>query len=120
MMKLMKAKTTFLNKLRKITHYPAFFFSFVPTEQQKAFIESDPTRNMKLIGVAGSGKTITMIKRVEHLLKTQKIKDKEALIVTFSRNTKQDIVNKLQIYSSQKFPKQNVRTLDSLAREALI
>jgi len=92
---------------------------FIPTLQQKQFIEWESLQDCKLLGTSGSGKTLSILQRVKHLVEDKDYNPNEMHILTFSRPTKMDIVNKIHTNNFHQVSQENVKTVDSFARYVL-
>jgi hypothetical protein len=90
--------------------------SFVLTEEQKNFIYDKDICNCRLVACAGSGKTRCIIFRISYLI-TQKIKD--ILMLTFSRFTKDDFLNKMKYHNITNINEKNIKTIDSFAKKII-
>ena len=87
--------------------------------EQIEFIEHDLC-NMKLIGIPGGGKTRTIIEKIINM-KNDKIIDKNEnfLILTFSRKSREDFLNKGNERINNLFVQDNVRTIHSLSAKIM-
>jgi hypothetical protein len=86
------------------------------TDEQKKYITYKKQNDSKLLACAGSGKTRCIISRIEYLIKKNIYKNNEILMLTFSRFTKDDFLNKINNYKVDCIDKQNVKTIDSFAK----
>lgn len=93
--------------------------SYHLTAQQKKFVEWESLGDCKLLGISGSGKTLSILHRVKHLIEQRAYKPEEFHILTFSRLTRLDIMNKIQLHDFSNLPSDNVKTMDALARAVL-
>jgi hypothetical protein len=89
------------------------------SEEQTAYIEYLEQKDTKLIACAGSGKTRCIIARIENLIKNGVYKDNEILMVTFSRPTQNDFINKMEKYGATHINPDMVRTIDSFAKKII-
>ena len=82
-----------------------------PTNQQLKIIDAHFDKNLSIIACAGSGKTTTLINRIEKLVKH--IHPTSIILTTFTRDAAKDMTKKLE----KKLGKDNgvyVGTMDSL------
>lgn len=89
------------------------------SDEQIAYIEYLAKRDTKLIACAGSGKTRCIIARMENLIKKGVYKNDEILMVTFSRPTQNDFINKMEKYGATHINPKMVRTIDSFAKKII-
>lgn len=89
------------------------------SKQQKKYIEFNELINTKLIACAGSGKTRCIIFRINYLINSGKLKNNEILMLTFSRFTKDDFLNKINSNKITCINKKNVKTIDSFAKSLI-
>jgi hypothetical protein len=73
----------------------------------------------KLLACAGSGKTAVIIFRIDHLIKYYKINKSQILMLTFSRFTRDDFINKISKYEIDSIDKLSVKTIDSFAKNII-
>lgn len=86
-----------------------------PTLEQKAIIEHPLGKHARVLAVAGSGKTTTMVARVRHLVMDLRQDPARIRVVMFNRLAREDFERKLEqeIFEVSKRPK--VLTFHSLA-----
>ncbi len=89
------------------------------TDQQKKYIYSDKLEDSKLIACAGSGKTRCIIFKMDYLIKTKKVKSNEILMLTFSRFTRDDFLNKVKKCKISSIDEKCVKTIDSFAKNLI-
>ena len=89
------------------------------TEQQTKYITNDIIEDTKLLACAGSGKTFGIINRIDYLIKTKKFNNTEILMLTFSRFTRDDFLNKIKKYDVTTINDKYVRTIDSFAKSLI-
>lgn len=89
------------------------------TQEQNNYITNNNLNNTKLNACAGSGKTRCIIFRINHLIKNKKIKQNEVLMLTFSRFTRDDFLNKIKKYKVTTILEQQVKTIDSFAKNII-
>jgi len=83
--------------------------------EQLKFINHDLC-DMKLIGIPGGGKTRTIIEKIIHMKNDGIIeKNENFLILTFSRKSREDFLNKGQERINKLFINDNVRTIHSVS-----
>jgi hypothetical protein len=87
--------------------------------EQIQYIEYCKKKNTKLIACAGSGKTFCIIMRINHLLTKNIYQSNQILMLTFSRFTCTDFINKLKKYNVTTLDENNIRTIDSFAKEII-
>lgn len=89
------------------------------TNEQLKYIEYNKKMHTKLIACAGSGKTRCIIAKIKNLI-NKKIYDKsEILVLTFSRFTRDDFINKINVYSKDDdiyIDQQNINTIDKFSK----
>lgn len=83
-------------------------------EQQKYIFNPEKERDTKLIACAGSGKTACIIERIVYLINSG-IDYQQILMLTFSRFTRNDFINK----SKGLIPEECVKTIDSFANSII-
>jgi Mimiviridae putative ATP-dependent DNA helicase len=92
------------------------------TKEQLAYITYEERKHTKLLACAGAGKTRCIIARISHLLKQKKYKSDEILMLTFSRFTRDDFMNKIKSYTKPDhpcIPPTSVKTIDSFAKQII-
>lgn len=89
------------------------------TEQQNKYITNDVIEDTKLLACAGSGKTFGIICRIDYLIKTKKFLNTEILMLTFSRFTRDDFLNKIKKYKVETINDKYVKTIDSFAKSLI-
>ena len=65
-------------------------------EQQKEAVVADVHAPLLVIAGAGSGKTTTMVKRIEHILASTGCSPQEILAITFTRNAADEMRERLK------------------------
>ena len=82
-------------------------------DEQKAIVNADLDKNIRIIACAGSGKTTTILYRIKHLI-DNKIPENRIILTTFNVDSAQNLKNRLfDIFGYQ--PKIIVGTIDSIA-----
>jgi len=71
-----------------------FFLSEFNDEQKQAIISQ--SKKLLCVAGAGSGKTATLTKRIEFLIKFQSIKPEKILAITFTRKARQEMERRLK------------------------
>lgn len=89
------------------------------TNEQKQYIDYDGPKDTKLLACAGSGKTRCIIARMDRLIKENIYKPDNVLMLTFSRFTRDDFMQKLKTYGAKYIKKSSVRTIDSFAKSLI-
>jgi hypothetical protein len=90
------------------------------TNEQEAFITFTDKNNIILLACAGSGKTQCIAMRILFLITTNTYKSDEIMMLTFSRNTQQDFIKRIKkIDVNNIININNIRTIDSLAKEVI-
>lgn len=92
------------------------------TDEQLKYINYNKKKNTKLLACAGSGKTRCIIARMERLIE-KKIYDADAiLMLTFSRFTRDDFLNKIRLVNKDKDPiikESSIKTIDKFAKQII-
>jgi Mimiviridae putative ATP-dependent DNA helicase len=89
------------------------------TSEQAAYINFDKHVDTKLIATAGSGKTFTIIQKMKHMIEDNIIKPKEMLMLTFSRFTRDDFLNRIKKYDITCINENYIKTIDSFAKSII-
>jgi thymidine kinase len=89
------------------------------TSEQKLYIQCKYKKNTKLLACAGSGKTRCIIHRIHHLIKNEMYKKNEIMILTFSKFTRDDMIDKIRKYGINNITKKMVSTIDSYAKHII-
>lgn len=89
------------------------------SDEQRQYIEYKKKKNTKLIACAGSGKTFCIIMRINNLLTKNIYQSNQILMLTFSRFTCTDFINKLKKHNITNLDENNIRTIDSFAKEII-
>lgn len=105
--------------MRMTTYYNYESIIMLYTEEQLKYINYNKKKNTKLLACAGSGKTRCIIARINRLLETNMYNSDEILMLTFSRFTKDDFIQKIKLYSAQRIPSTCIKTIDSYAKNIL-
>ena len=86
------------------------------SNNEQLYFINKKTNNMKLIGIPGGGKTRTIIEKIIHMKKVGEIEtNRDFLILTFSRKSREDFLVKGQERDKKGFFNDNVRTIHSLS-----
>lgn len=99
--------------IQKFTLYEDFLDGF--NNEQKQAIISDSNRILTVAG-AGTGKTTTLIKRIEFLIKYKQVAPSNILAITFTRKARQEMINKLERLNIKDV---NVHTFNSFCEDVL-
>lgn len=91
-------------------------YNNVLTDEQKKYIEYNDNKHTRLIACAGSGKTGCIILKMYNLIKNKKYTNKQILMLTFSRFTRDDFINKINKYKIRSINKDSIKTIDSFAK----
>lgn len=86
------------------------------TYEQLKYINYNECRHTRLRATAGSGKTKCIIARITHLIESQIYDANAVLILTFSRFTRDDFLNKLKSYGNNCVSVNSVSTIDKFAK----
>lgn len=92
------------------------------TEEQLRYITHGEKTHTKLLACAGSGKTRCIIARINKLIENNSYKYDEILMLTFSRLTRDDFIEKIKTYGLFSDPSQIVgivNTIDSFAKKVI-
>ncbi len=65
-------------------------------KEQKQSIISDK-KNILTVAGAGTGKTTTLIKRIEFLIRYKKVREENILAITFTRKARQEMIRRLEL-----------------------
>jgi len=65
------------------------------TDEQSAVVSHDPNKHATVLAVAGSGKTTTMVYRVQHLLRARDVHPSGLRVVMFNRDARRAFEEKL-------------------------
>ena len=68
-------------------------------ENQRAAAEANVNAPLLVVAGAGSGKTMTMIRRIENIVRTSGCKPHEVLAITFTRNACDEMRERLAAIS---------------------
>lgn len=85
------------------------------SEEQEAYIKHVANEDTKLLATAGSGKTFCIIHHIDYLVTNRVYQPSEIIVLTFSKNARDDFINKLRKYGIRCINRTNVFTIDSLA-----
>ena len=89
------------------------------TKEQHNYITYNKIKNTKLISIAGSGKTRCIIYRINYLIESKLLSSDEILMLTFSRFTRDDFLNRIKLYGIQSIDSKNIKTIDSFAKSLI-
>lgn len=86
------------------------------TAEQLKYINYDKKHHTKLLACAGSGKTRCIIARMNKLIENKKYDAESILMLTFSRFTRDDFMNKIKSYGGTCINVNSVKTIDKFAK----
>src|SRR5690606_22912836 len=93
------------------------------SDEQKLYVENNSLNDTKLIACAGSGKTFCIISRIKYLIEKGLYEPNNILMLTFSRFTRDDFINKVKeinpIDGDKIFDNKNINTIDSFSKKIL-
>lgn len=90
------------------------------TKEQLEYINFSDKVSTKLLACAGSGKSTCIVARMYNLVKNKIYKPNQVLMLTFSRFTRDDFMNKIKKYKSDvKIPHSQIKTIDSFAKNLI-
>lgn len=89
------------------------------TNEQLKYIEYNKKVHTKLIACAGSGKTRCIIAKINKLIENKIYSKTEILVLTFSRFTRDDFINKIESYKATNIQIQNVNTIDKFSKQII-
>lgn len=89
------------------------------SEEQALYIEDGQVVDTKLLATAGSGKTFSIIQRINYLITQLGLPKENVLLMTFSKHARSDFVRKLKKDKITSFDEKNVYTIDSYAYKML-
>jgi len=108
-------KETAITSEEKILFKKFDFFLEKFNEQQKKAITSDSSEILCIAG-AGSGKTTSLTKRIEFLVKYKKVQPEKILAITFTRKAKEELKERL---TKLKVENVNIETFNSFCEKVL-
>jgi len=87
-------------------------------KQQRKAIISDDDNNLIIAG-AGSGKTTTIVGKINYIIERYKIKPEDILLISFTNKSAQDLQNRIQIEGLEaktfhKFGKEVIRKVENI------
>lgn len=88
------------------------------TKEQLKYINYNKNNHTKLLACAGSGKTRCIIARINYLIEKNIYGNEEILMLTFSRFTRDDFMNKIKKYGGS-ISNSFVKTIDSFAKQII-
>lgn len=89
------------------------------SSEQDAYIRYEGLDDTKLLATAGSGKTFCIIHHIIHLLRAGVYKPGEIIVLTFSKNARDDFVHKVRKAKLEGLPYGNILTIDAFAYRLL-
>lgn len=89
------------------------------TDEQSSYVYFDDLEDTKLIATAGSGKTHTIIEKMNHIIENKILKAEQILMLTFSRFTRDDFINRIKKRNIKTINENNIKTIDSFAKSII-
>lgn len=90
------------------------------SKEQEAYILFEGVgEDTKLLATAGSGKTFCIIHHIMHLIDANIFAPTDIIMLTFSKNAKDDFVSKVRRAKLETLPRSNILTIDSFAYRLL-
>lgn len=89
------------------------------TEEQSSYVYFDDLIDTKLIATAGSGKTHTIIQKISYMIENKILKAEQILMLTFSRFTKDDFINRIHKCNIKIINENCIKTIDSFAKSII-
>lgn len=89
------------------------------TQEQLNYITNKKINDTKLIATAGSGKTKSIIARMNYLINEKMLNADEILMLTFSRFTRDDFINKIRKLEVNNIEEKQIKTIDSFAKNLI-
>ena len=86
------------------------------TDEQLEYINYNKKKDTKLIACAGSGKTRCIIARMNRLIENKIYDSDSILMLTFSRFTRDDFINKIKLYNNTFININSITTIDKFAK----
>lgn len=89
------------------------------TDEQREYVYFDKLIDTRLIATAGSGKTFTIIQRMDHLIREKILEPEQVLMLTFSRFTRDDFINRINKHEIDTINNNYIKTIDSFAKSII-
>jgi hypothetical protein len=89
------------------------------TEEQHAYVYFEDLVDTKLIATAGSGKTFTIIQKMDYIVEKKILKPEQILMLTFSRFTRDDFINRIKKHNIKTIKEDCIKTIDSFAKSII-
>lgn len=89
------------------------------THEQNSYIIFTDHCDTKLIATAGSGKTFTIIQKMNYLIQNKIFDNKQILMLTFSKFTRDDFINRINKSEIKTIDTENIKTIDSFAKSII-
>lgn len=86
------------------------------TDEQLNYINYNKKKNTLLSAGAGSGKTFTIIKRMNKLIEDKIYTSESILMMSFSRFTRDDFLEKIKKYNASNILTTSISTIDKFAK----
>jgi superfamily I DNA/RNA helicase len=89
------------------------------TDEQLRYINYNKKNHTKLLACAGSGKTRCIIARMSKLIERKKYDTDSILMLTFSRFTRDDFMNKIKTCGETNINVNSIKTIDKFAKQII-
>jgi len=89
------------------------------TDEQSSYIFFNELIDTKLIATAGSGKTHTIIHKLDYMITNNILDKKQILMLTFSRFTRDDFINRINSCNITSIDTKYIKTIDSFAKNII-
>lgn len=86
------------------------------TKEQLSYIKYIKKNDTKLLATAGSGKSHCIVNKMNYLIVNNLYKPDEILMLTFSRFTRDDFINKIKKLEIENIQEKQIKTIDSFAK----
>lgn len=86
------------------------------TTEQLNYIEYKNNSDTKLIACAGSGKSTSVVNRMNYIIENKMLESSKLLMLTFSRFTRDDFIHKIKKMQITSIQKNQIKTIDSFAK----
>ena len=89
------------------------------TNEQYEYIIHNIQEDTRLIACAGSGKTRCIALKMNELIKNKIYKTENIMMLTFSKNTKDDFLHKIEKYKTTYLTEESIKTIDSYSKSLI-
>lgn len=89
------------------------------TKEQLNYIKYKKIKDTKLLATAGAGKSFSIINRMNYIIIKNMLEPNEILMLTFSRFTRDDFINKITKMGLTTINEQQIKTIDSFAKNII-